>query len=251
MAAFSGKLQVESKDSRINYNLLPGEKLMTCPYNHSHAILPIKFNKHVLHCHRLHCKEQAKLGKPPLFAICQYDRAHHVPKELLEYHESTCETKVRAAAGDDWGWDEEFGDGVVVPSYSGGNAGGIKTEKVIPEVTLEEPPPIDEASLKRMQSEDWEDGPVYEKRFDPEKRISQLRSNGYSLVKYPKPNLTKSEKKEFYAEEAEVKAAHKAEFKRYEFLMRIKEQNAAAGVRKQEPSGATKDALMLPIREEP
>ncbi|ODM88046.1 hypothetical protein Ocin01_18636 [Orchesella cincta] len=48
MAIPTGKLVVESNDPRINYNLLPGETLLTCPYNYYHAVLPIKFNKHVL-----------------------------------------------------------------------------------------------------------------------------------------------------------------------------------------------------------
>lgn len=233
---------------------------MTCPYIPSHAILPIKFTKHVLHCHRLHCKEQEKNGKQSLFSICKYDRAHHVRNEDLEEHEANCEARFRPGVGDDWGWDEDLGDGIAAAGYSGGGKSdvGLKMDaEVAPEVTLKEPPPIDENSLKNMQSEDWESEPTYDKRFDAEKRISQLRSSGYSITKYPTPNLTKSEKKEFYACDKEVKKAHKDTYERYEFVKRIQENNAAAVAAKGVWKGPAptsgvkdpKDDVMLPIRE--
>ncbi|ODM90242.1 Protein D7 [Orchesella cincta] len=230
MAIPTGKLVVESNDPRINYNLLPGETLLTCPYNSSHAILPIKFNQHVLKCNRLHCKDRAKSGLESLFGICQYDRSHHVPKELLAEHEANC--LLRAGTSDEWMWGEKEhrwdvdDGGAAGKTDDDGPPPGPAKKEVVAAVSLEEPPAIDAALLALIKSETWDDEPAYEKRFDSEKRIAYLRSNGYSLIKYPTPGLTKSEKKEFYAKDAEVKAKHKEDYEKFKHLKKLQEENA-------------------------
>ncbi|CAL8123514.1 unnamed protein product [Orchesella dallaii] len=241
--AFVDSLKVDSKDSRINYNLLPGEELRTCPYNLSHAVLPIKFSKHVINCHRLHCKEQDKIGQPPLFAICRHDRSHHVRKELLANHESTCEARVHADQDDDyWG-------------CGGGAAASTSKEESSDSKVGAQALSMGVKELERMEAdEDWESEPSYNFKFDSEKRIRNLRMEGNTVVRYPTPGLSKSEKKEFYTKEEELMKG----YAQHRFLQNGKDQNKSSYWSRSTTTASSTarseygldDGILLPIQEE-
>jgi len=240
MACYTGKLEIKTTDPRINYNLLPGEKLMTCPYNLSHAVLPIKFHRHVNNCHRLHCKDQQKKGEPVKFAICQHDRSHHVPKELLANHEATCEARLDNDDGKGWGSDEEAGAaGGSSAGASAGPPGGWK-------VTLREPPELSKEALAAIHTEDWDLEPEYKPKFDPEERIHELRSGGYNVIKtHCIVGLTKSEKKEFYAKEDDAAKS----YERQGFYERLRRDGPQSGTTTETESMYGEDQSCYEIRE--
>jgi hypothetical protein len=150
----------------------------------------------VNNCYRLHCKEQQQKGQPVKFAICQYDRSHHVAKELLANHEADC--PARLDADDDWG-SEAAGAG---PSGACGGASVAMSAKV----TLPKPPELSKEDLEAIHSEDWDSEPAGTgKPFNPEERIHDLRTNGYNYIKtHNIVGLTRSEKKDFYAKEEAI-----------------------------------------------
>ncbi|ODN01872.1 Gametocyte-specific factor 1 [Orchesella cincta] len=229
MAIPTGEFKAVSDDCRINYNLLPGEVLMTCPYNLSHAVRKTKFASHVLNCYRLHCKEQASKGQPSLFAICKFERTHHVRNELLAHHESTCEIGVRRAredVDDDWGMDPNPFK-ALKQDFSGAANGSTSLDS----------------------EADWEDEPC-QGMFDPEQRIRELRKSGYAVVKYPPPGLSKSEKKEFYEKEKELMTG----YSQMRFLQSVKQSNTTKEVQSQSSASVTysawDDGVAVPIKEE-
>lgn len=79
-----------SLQAEMAYQLAPGEKLVSCPFDISHHIRTVKLGSHLMKCRQNYYKKILKSGRAIDMHRCKFNSGHQFPLIELSYHEEMC-----------------------------------------------------------------------------------------------------------------------------------------------------------------
>lgn len=164
---------------------VPQPLYVTCPYDSNHRLAPRRYSAHIDKCAR-----QSK----KVLSVCRYNCFHRIEPELLAHHYAEeCPDKPLNEI-DDW-------DTYQPPKKADKQSNEVgDLADALGAAAISDPPDPSTANLTQEEIDDWNSGPP-NNFLAPEfnQAIDKRPNQSFTMNRILVQNMTKSEKKKFYA----------------------------------------------------